>query len=186
MEYKIVSNGNDLVRYWNNGIEHVVHYSDLQPYWQYATIEDQEGLSIQKQDSLLIGIMLTASAQGGIIFIWDCIENKLIHISEGNYIYDAKIYDDAVYGLGVVSNFVTNPHFVLTRCRIGCMDAFKEADVLDCCFECSVDEFDGRFESIELTRKKDEFNVILNGKVLDENRFEEVRHGKGIFRRVTA
>ena len=162
IKFRIVSQKDDFVEYLSDSSKHIIHYSDLQPYWTYANTDEQEGVSIRLQDNLLVCIMLTASTQGGIIFVWDCKQHKLLHISDGSYTYAALVHDDSVYGLRVVSNFVTPAHFVLSKSAFGTMDAYTDAEIVNCKFTCDVDAFDGDFDHIGLLHNQGQFIMDVN------------------------
>lgn len=164
IKIKIVSKDDDFMEYVINSDKNVIHYSDLQKYWSYANAIDQESVRVYVQGEWIVGIMLTANAQGGIIFIWDCKQKKLIHISNGSYTYSVLVYDNTVYGLSVVSNFVTPAHFELTKCKLNTMDVQLEPKTVDCKFTCDVDDFDGDFDKIHLLNNGGQFVVELDNK----------------------
>ena len=105
-----------------------------------------------------------SKCSGGIIFIWDCKQKKLIHISDGSYTYSLLVYDNTVYGLSVVSNFVTPAHFELTKCKLNTMYVQLEPKTVDCKFTCDVDDFDGDFDKIHLLNNGGQFVVELDNK----------------------
>ena len=88
-----VANQRTLIKVKTDKGNFCIRYKDIRPYWDYASSDDFEGgtATISSDSDYLIFTMLTAGGQGVVVCVWDCIENKLIHISEGSYVITATI-----------------------------------------------------------------------------------------------
>ena len=159
----LIEKNDDFLAYTINQKQYIIHYSDLAQFWEYANITDTEAVHAEVKGAYIIAVLHTAGAQGGIIFIWDCNKHELAHVSDGSYAYAIVLYDNYVYALCAVSNFITNIHFELTKCIFGTMDAWREPEYIECKFSCDPMEFNGDFESIKLYCDKGFFAMKLNG-----------------------
>ena len=74
--------------------------------------------------------MLIASGQGGVVCVWDCEQNKLVHISEGSYCVAATLANGKLYTLHDISNYCMPYHLRVFSCPFGTMDANHEGMAL--------------------------------------------------------
>ena len=119
-----------LFSYTVNNKKKYINFSVFKPYWSYADPDLLESCWAKIVDNNIIGILLGASNQTGIVFVWDAIQSKLIHVSCGDYAIASVIMDDYVYTLQEVHNFSTPSFFVLCRAKLFTMDASEYEDLL--------------------------------------------------------
>lgn len=62
-----------------------------------------------------------SQGQGGIVFIWDTDQKKIVHFSDGRFAVKAAIHDTKVYVLRVVSYWGVTAHLELDYCDFGTM-----------------------------------------------------------------
>ena len=152
---KFVIDANNLLQYEVDGEINFIPFSVIREFWVYATSEDFEGGSAYVSDSYIVGFITVASGQGGIVFVWNALSHKIVHISEGAYTISVLLLRDKVYSLCYVTNYVTPAHFVLCITEFGLMDVDTEATVVE--FDCSfsVEKFDGNCDSVKLISDAD-------------------------------
>lgn len=106
-----------------NGLHKKILFSDIEPYWGYSNEDEFEGGRAEAFDDFIMFTISAASGQGGIIVIWDVNKNCVLHISEASYCVAFSIYNEFVYTLCGVSNFVTPFHYELYATPIFTKDA---------------------------------------------------------------
>ena len=107
-----------------------IQYSDIEPFWAYAEPDSFEGGRAFVKDDYLIFTMLTAGGQGGVVCVWDCNNDKLVHISDGSYCVAAALADGKLYTLCDISYFGMPYHLRIFSCPFGSMDADTEGTAL--------------------------------------------------------
>lgn len=155
-----VADENVLLQYKADGKIETIPFSAIREYWEYATSECFEGGSAYVCGSHIIGFITVASGQGGVVFVWNVFTHKIEHISEGAYTISVLLHDGQVYNLCCVENYITPAHFVLGRINLGTKDAYKEATIVPFTCAFSIDEYNGKLDSIELA--VDEGILILS------------------------
>lgn len=160
---KFITNEDALIEVELENSKVNINFSDILPYWPYATEEDFEGGFAKVIGDKILFSISTASMQGGIIATWDANSQKIEHISEGAYCVTANIYNGKVYRLLCVSNFVTKEHFELWETPIGTMDANEEGKQINLDFENVSNKFDGSYPSIGLEVSDNSYVINLNG-----------------------
>ena len=160
---ELVAKNDVLIEVVSNDFKKVIRFSDIQPYWSYATEEDFEGGFAKIIGDKILFSLSTASMQGGIVAIWNANSQKIEHISEGAYCVTANIYNGKVYRLLCVSNFVTKEHFELWETPIGIMDANEEGTEIQIDTQTLCDKFDGSYSSVDLEVSADSYVINLNG-----------------------
>lgn len=160
---KFIAQGDVLIEYEKNSEKSSIHFSDVEPLWTYATEEDFEGGTVEIIDEKILFTMLTASAQGGIVVVWDTDTEKIEHISEGSYCVAVDAHNDKVYRLLFVSNFTTKSNFQLWETTYGVMDANEEGEQIDVTFPDIVDDFDGDYSNVALKVTNEVITIVLNG-----------------------
>ena len=140
-----------------------INFSDIQPYWSYATEEDFEGGFAKIIGDKILFSLSTASMQGGIVAIWNANSQKIEHVSEGAYCVAADVYNGEIYRLLAVSNFVTKEHFELRETPIGIMNANEEGTEIQLDTQALCDKFDGSYSSVGLEVSADSYVINLNG-----------------------
>lgn len=62
-----------------------------------------------------------SQGQGGIVFIWDTKQRKIVHYSNGEFAVKAAVHDNKVYVLREVSCWGVTAHLELDFCDFGTM-----------------------------------------------------------------
>ena len=161
---KFTAQGDTLIEYEKNGGKAVIRFSDIESLWQYSTEENFEGGTAKIIDEKILFTMLTASAQGGIVAVWNTDTEEIEHISEGSYCVAVDVHNDKVYRLLFVSNFTTKANFQLWETPYDAMDANEEGTQVNVTIPEIVDEFDGDCSKITLTVSDKAISIVLNGK----------------------
>lgn len=164
-EIEFVAQNDTLIEYKKNGVKSAIFFSDIEPYWSYATEDDFEGGTAKLVDDKILFTLLTASSQGGIVAVWDTETGRLEHISEGSYCVAVDAFDDKIFRLLCESNFVTKANLQLWETPYGIMDADDEGTQVRLAIPDIVDEFDGDCSKIALTVSDKAISITLNGKV---------------------
>ncbi len=100
-----------------------IRFSDIKPFWQYATESYFEGGNALLLDNIVVFSIIVASGQGEVIVGWDLEQDKVIHISNADYCIDFAIYKDMLYMLFDVNNYTTPSNISVYRIPFGTMDA---------------------------------------------------------------
>jgi len=161
---KFVADKDIFLEYIKENAQYFIPFSALLPYWSYATAGDFEGGSAKVIDDCIVGFLLTASGQGGLVFVWDTLESKIIHASDGAYAIAATIYKNMVYCLCCITNYVTRAHFALFRSKIAA-DTMAESEPIDYECACNINDYNGDFASIKLEAEDGHLSVVLNSTV---------------------
>ena len=141
----------------------VIHFSDIKPFWEYATEEDYEdGKAVLFGEKLLF-TMRTASGQGGIVAVWNTETNQIEHLSEASYCVAAAVKDEVVYILRCISNFVTPAKLMLTAVDYGVIDAFDEGKEINCTLPKPDDTLCFEPEKTELVISAGNINIQYKG-----------------------
>lgn len=67
------------IEFEKNGEKSSIRFSDIVPFWSYATEEDFEGGIIKIIGDKILFTMLTASSQGGIVAVWNTDTEEVEH-----------------------------------------------------------------------------------------------------------
>ena len=161
---KIVADKDIFLEYSKENAEYFVPFSALLPYWSYATSDNFEGGSAKAVDNYIVGFLLTASGQGGLVFVWDTSGKKIIHASDGAYAIATTIHKNAVYCLCCITNYVTRAHFALFRSKIAA-GVMVENEPMEYECACNINDYNGDFSSIELEAEGGQLSVVLNSNV---------------------
>lgn len=138
---RYVANQRTLIKVETDKGHFNISYRDIRPYWNYATQMDFEyGKAIVSGDNLIFCI-LTAEGQGGVACVWDCNENKLIHISEASYFVSAAIANDRIYILHNIFCWGVASHLRVSAIPLGVMDAWKEGTYLYADTPAEIDDY---------------------------------------------
>ena len=121
----------------------------------------------------MIFTFLTASGQGGVVCVWDCAQNKLVHISGGAYCVSATLADGKLYMLRDISNFCTPYHLRVFACPFGTMDANVEGAALFADQPTKIDNYSETVPLAKLRVAKGRIVVVIGDKEItfaaDEN-----------------
>ena len=121
-------------------------FSDIKPYWQYATEEDFEGGKAKIYDDYLVATLITAEGQGGLIFIWDLEQSKVVSCFEGDFCIDFAVSSKAIYSLHYISQWGLSSRFELRKSNI---ESGKQEDLfVEIPFDDSV--YNGNMENVSM------------------------------------
>lgn len=82
---------------------------------------DIEYINAEVCGELVVCCVTTAQGQGGIVFIWDTEQRKIVHYSNGKFAVKAAVHDNKVYVLREVSCWGVTAHLELDYCDLGAM-----------------------------------------------------------------
>ena len=116
IEYKV--NNGILIEGIYQGESFKILFSDLEPYWQYATEEDFECGKAKIFDKYIIANITTACGQGGIIFVWDLEQKTVVCCFESEYCVDFTFQNKEIYSLHYVSRWGVSPYFQLRTTKL--------------------------------------------------------------------
>lgn len=71
--------------YENNELTYSFDWERLNDIWDYATLDDVEGISADYADGLMSVILTTAQGQGGIVAVIDTANDEVIHYHDGSF-----------------------------------------------------------------------------------------------------
>ena len=86
-----------------NNRQFEILFSDIEPYWPYATEDDFESGKAKIFENLLIANIITSAGQGGLIIVWDLDTNLLLKHFESPYCVDFTFHNSTIYALNYVS-----------------------------------------------------------------------------------
>ena len=151
-----------LLTYETEAGEGKVQFSDIVPYWKYATAEEFEGGKAKVFDDKLLIMLLVADRQGGIIVGWDAAEGKIEHVSGADYGLDMDMDGGSVYSLIHVESFGNAPKAFFEKAEYGKIDApVEELQDVDMSI---FDDFDGGIDDVKLSVDKDKIILSVGGK----------------------
>lgn len=143
-----------------DGIHEQIKFSDVLPYWSYATEDDFEGGRAYVKDDYIIFTILVASSQGGVIVVWDTKKKGIVHISNGDYCTAVAIYNDTLFYLCNVYDFVTPSHYQMYSISLNTMDVSDCGKRLYCQNPCKIEE--KSINDIDLKVNEHGIQVIIN------------------------
>ena len=126
----IVNENGILLEYENSGIKNCVKHDDIAKYWNHANEDEIEEIKVLEQGKYLVGLLTVASGQGGVTYVWNKEENKLVHISDGAFAVSAALTDSFIYLLLYVSSFTKKEEYMVTKVPFGTMNATDEGEVV--------------------------------------------------------
>ena len=158
---ELVVNGNTLLTYEFNGEQRKIKFSDLSQYWEYANEDDFESGTVEENEDYIIGTMTTASGQVGIIYVWNKLENKLAHISDGAFAVSAALADNSVYLLCAISSWGKKESFMVTKAPFGTMNPAEEGK--NVAKDIEGIEWNGSLDDIKLSIDDSKVEIVCCG-----------------------
>lgn len=76
-------------------------------------------------DTIML-LLSIASGRGGVVVCWNAEERCVKHISVAPYTVALSYYDNVIYMLNMVCDYVTPTHFTLGRIHFGTQGAWIE------------------------------------------------------------
>ncbi len=105
-----------------DGKKQELEYSMIQEYWSYGSYEEIEEYYFNVQGQYVVGSFLTADRQGGILLVWDTVSEKIVHVSDGEFVVRTIIFNGSIYSICDVMTFVTKEHLEFFKIPFGVMD----------------------------------------------------------------
>lgn len=160
---KFSASAKELAKYWPDCLE---DYEDEEESGVELTVE---GGKIKLVDGAIVGVLNAYSGQSGVVFIWDCLREEYVHISDGCFAIDAIPFNGFVYSLSFVSYYGCKAHFVLDRVPIGTKDI---SDTLTEQVEFQSDEnlvekWNGNYSAICLVTEKGKLQIKIANNYYD-------------------
>ena len=148
LEYK-ASNG-ILIEADVNYVHKVIRFSDIEPLWDHANEDEFEDGRVYAIGSNIVFTILVAGRQGGVIVVWNTEKECVTHISEASYCQALYIFENEIFYLCDVSNFVVPSHLQMYVIPLGTMGAQKEGKRIYCQSPCKVYDRDNNYETIDI------------------------------------
>ncbi|WP_303826287.1 hypothetical protein [Ruminococcus flavefaciens] len=133
-----------------NNVHKEIRFSDIEPLWEHANEDEFEGGRAYIVGSNIVFTILVASGQGGVIIVWDTEKECVTHISEAAYCQALYVFENKVFYLCDISNFVIPSHLQMYVIPLGTMDAWKEGKRIYCQSPCQVYDRDNDYETIDV------------------------------------
>ena len=128
--------------------------------------ETIEHVNARVEDDLVVGVVTVAQGQGGLVFVWDPIRDKLLHVSDGTYALTAVIKGDKVISLHDVAYWGVPQHFELKCISFGTMDAGIDPEPYSKPVPEFSSEYDGNPDQADLILKDSRLYMKLNEETL--------------------
>lgn len=120
----VLGNGNTLIDITVKDEHQTVTFDMLKEIWHDISDGEIDGLEYINADVFGVYVVCCASVsqgQGGIVFIWDTEQRKIVHCSNGEFAVKAAVHDNKVYVLREVSCWGVTAHLELDYCDFGTM-----------------------------------------------------------------
>ena len=105
-------------------------YRRLSQYNRDLTPAATERLNVTVCNGLIIGTVTAYKEQTGLVFVWDPVKNRILHVSDGEFAVQAILVKDKVYFLQCISYYGKYPEFRLGRMDLGNKDMQKDYEYL--------------------------------------------------------
>lgn len=159
-----VANTRTLIKVKTDKENLCIFYKDIKPYWDYATPSAFEGGKAMIHGDYLIFTVLTACGQGGVVCIWDCNANKLIHISEGSFVITATIANNKVYKLHDVSCWGVASHLNVSTSPLETMNAWDEGTYLYADTPTEIEDYNNAVNNAKLIVDNEKISIQFKDK----------------------
>lgn len=97
--------------YENEELTYSFDWESLKDIWDYATLDDVEGISADYADGLMSVILTTAQGQGGIVAVIDTANDEVIHYHDGSFAIKTLMAGDKLVTLYHVMCYGTVPTY---------------------------------------------------------------------------
>lgn len=105
-------------------------YRRLSQYNRDLTPIATERLNATVCNGLIVGTVTAYKEQTGLVFAWDPVKNRILHVSDGKFAIQALLVKDKVYFLQCISYYGKYPEFRLGRMDLGNKDMQKDYEFL--------------------------------------------------------
>lgn len=142
-----------------DGEKFPVMFEDIAPYWKTGTKSNINSLGAFVQGRLVLCWCCSRNGRSGVIFVWDAISKKIIHVSEGSFTRKVIVMGALVFSLREIPKGEIN-ELVLCVSPGPCMDGDNKKHVQ--MIPLNIKIFDKKFniENYKLALKD---NTIIAG-----------------------
>ena len=105
-------------------------YRRIAQYNKDLTKTNTEEVSVSVNKQMIVGTITAFSGQTGIVFVWDLLKNRIIHVSNGAYAVRSILFNNKVYSLHFVSSWGKKPEFQLHSMDFGTKDPNKAPSII--------------------------------------------------------
>lgn len=118
-------------------------------YWR-AVRYCEGGVARAVNDSQILVFLLANSDQSGIIFTWDVEKNRMIHVSEGDYVINACIDGGSIYTIRYIHFYGVLPSCEIRRYPYPTKDLSNEGTLIKR-FDYGSFDYRGDFASTKIS-----------------------------------
>ena len=119
-----LGDGNTLIDITVKEEHQTVTFDMLKEIWHDISGCESRDIEYINADVFCVYVVCCASVsqgQGGIVFVWDTEQRKIVHYSNGEFAVKAAVHDNKVYVLREVSCWGVTAHLELDYCDFGTM-----------------------------------------------------------------
>ncbi len=113
--------------YEDDELTYSFDWERLSDIWDYATLDDVEGISANYVDGLMSVILTTAEGQGGIVAVVDTANDEIIHYHDGSFAVRTLMAGDRIVTLYHVMCYGAAPTYYVDCMYLDHME-MTEAD----------------------------------------------------------
>lgn len=119
----------NLINLYENGeLTYTFNWESLNEIWDYATLDDVEGISVDYQDGMMSVVLTTADGQGGIVAVVDTASDELIHYHDGSFAIKTLVAGDRIITLYHVMCYGTTPTYYVDCIYLDHMEMSEAED----------------------------------------------------------
>lgn len=162
---KILNTEEAIAEIHKDGEVQTITYNELLGLAPHIDREDVEGIRMLIDGNYAVGCLIIADGQGTVIFGWDILQGKIIHLTSGAYTEALLLDGGYVYSLCNISCWGVKAHLELYRHRFGTIDIGDEGEKLD--FEL-LPEYSSEYSNDDFWIRKENDRVIAGYKDFSE------------------
>lgn len=111
-----------LLNYTFSGKKGHIPIKAVKSYVDFDPALECERKAAHFEGKYIVFLLSAFSDQAGIIGVWDCAQETLVHVSDGSYVLEATISDNEVWAYMEVSSFVMPCRRMVSHVRFGVMN----------------------------------------------------------------
>lgn len=101
-------------------------YDQLSAFGRELSSDDAEEVSAVFNGDLIVGTVTGYNGQAGMIFVWDPVEDRIVHVTNGEFAVRAILNNNKVYSFHYISYWGKQPEFAVYCEDLGCRDAHHD------------------------------------------------------------
>ena len=105
-------------------------YRRLSQYDRDLTPYTTERVTATIRNGIVVGTVTAYKEQTGLIFAWDPVKNRILHVSDGEFAIQAILVSGNVYSLHCISYYGKYPELRLCRMKLGNKNMCKGYEIL--------------------------------------------------------